>query len=149
MDEDDKVKELIYLNCKSYEFFQEQLDSAEKDFFVLLEDLLDTIGSFTNVMMEPEVYIGDEIFLNKLKNFRNAGEKYIAVSIKFEKEMQEMERLAPNLRDSEIEFTGVDNRFLFISDYIDELEQALILQSKMRESIEKQLRLFKSFEKYE
>ena len=63
--------------------------------------------------------------------------------------MQEMRRLAPDLRDSDIQFEGVGNRFHFISDYLEELEQSLLLQYKTREAIETQLKLFKGFERYD
>jgi hypothetical protein len=143
---DEKTRELIYLNCESYEFFHKQLNTLEEKYFNLLDDLLERIGSFANMMKEPEAYARDDIIINKLKAVRKCGEQYITTSAKFESEMQDMRTLAPDLRDSEIEFEGVENRFLFVSDYLDELEQALLLQYKMRECIDKQLRLFKGFE---
>ena len=146
---DEKTRELIYLNCESYEFFHTQLNTIEEKYFNLLDELLERLGSFTKLLKEPEAYAGDDIIINKLKAVRKCGNEYLTVSAKFESEMQEMVRLAPDLRDSEIEFEGVENRFLFVSDYLDELEQSLMLQNKMRQCIAKQIELFKGFEDYE
>ena len=143
---DKKTRELIYLNCESYEFFHLQLNTIEDKYFNLLDELLERIGSFAKLLKEPEAYAGDDIIINKLKAVRKCGEQYITTSVKFESEMQSMRTLAPDLRDSELEFDGVENRFLFVSDYLDELEQSLLLQYKMRECITKQLELFKGFE---
>ena len=143
---DKKTRELIYLNCESYEFFLLQLNTIEDKYFNLLDELLERIGSFAKLLKEPEAYAGDDIIINKLKAVRKCGEQYITTSVKFESEMQSMRTLAPDLRDSELEFDGVENRFLFVSDYLDELEQSLLLQYKMRECITKQLELFKGFE---
>ena len=148
MDED-KIRELICLNCESYEFFKEELQALESGYFDSLEQLLAVAGNFTDMMLTPDAYMDDKVIIKKLENLRASGEQYIAVSIKFEKEMQEMRRLAPDLRDSDIEFDGVKNRFHFISDYLDELEQSLLLQYKTREVIETQGKLFKGFERYE
>ena len=145
----EKTRELIYLNCQSYEFFERQLNTIEEKYFNLLDDFLERVDSFAKMLKEPEAYAKDDIIINKLKKLRECGAEYITTSVKFEKEMDEMRTLAPDLRDSEIEFDGVDNRFLFVSDYLDELEQALLLQYKMRDCIEKQLKLFKGFEDYE
>jgi hypothetical protein len=142
---DEKTRELIHLNCESYEFFNKQLESIEKKYFLLLDDVFEQHDTLSQAMKERH-YVHDGIFINKLKKLRQCGTEYINASIKFEMEMQEMRRLAPDLRDSEIEFEGVENRFLFVSDYLDELEQALVLQYKMRECIEKQLKLFKGME---
>ena len=146
---DEKTRELIYLNCETYEFFHKQLNTIEEKYFNLLDELLERLGSFAKLLKEPEAYAGDDIIINKLKAVRKCGDEYITVSAKFESEMQEMVRLAPDLRDSEIEFEGVENRFLFVSDYLDELEQSLMLQRKMRDCIAKQVELFKGFEDYE
>ena len=146
---DEKTRELIYLNCASYEFFDTQLNTIEEKYFNLLDELLERLGSFTKLLKAPEAYAGDDIIINKLKELRTCGNEYITTSVKFEKEMDEMRNLAPELRDGEIEFEGVENRFLFVSDYLDELEQALLLQYKMRTCIDKQLKLFKGFEDYE
>ena len=143
---DEKTRELILLNCESYEFFHKQLNTIEEKYFNLLDDLLERIESFAKMLKEPEAYARDDIIINKLKKLRECGAKYISTSVKFEKEMSEMRYLAPSLRDSEIEFDGVENRFLFVSDYVEELEQSLLLQYKMRECIDKQLKLFKGFE---
>ena len=86
------------------------------------------------------------IIINKIYSLRYAGHDYITTSIKFEMEMEEMRRLAPDLADAEIEFDTHKSNFLFLSDYLDELEQSLMLQTKMRESITKQLELFKGYE---
>jgi hypothetical protein len=141
----EKTKQLILLNCESYEFFSEQLGSIEKKYFLLLEGVFNEHDTLSQAMKERH-YVHDGIFINKLKKLRECGTKYITTSIKFEKEMKEMRRLAPDLRDGEIEFEGVENKFLFMSDYLDELEQAVLLQYKMRECIEKQLKLFKGIE---
>jgi len=145
----DRIKELICLNCESYEFFQKELMTLEAGYFDSLEQLLAVAGNFTDMMLTPDAYMDDKVIIKKLENLRASGEQYIAVSIKFEKEMQEMRRLAPDLRDSDIEFDGVKNRFHFISDYLEELEQSLLLQYKTREVIETQVKLFKGFERYE
>ena len=145
----DRIKELICLNCESYEFFQKELMALEAGYFDSLEQLLAVAGNFTDMMLTPDAYMDDKVIIKKLENLRASGEQYIAVSIKFEKEMQEMRRLAPDLRDSDIEFDGVKNRFHFISDYLEELEQSLLLQYKTREVIETHLKLFKGFERYE
>jgi len=142
---DEKTRELIYLNCESYEFFHTQLNTIEDKYFNLLDEVLERLGSFAKLLKEPEAYAGDEIIINKLKAVRECGEQYITTSVKFESEMQSMRTLAPDLRDSELEFDGVENRFLFVSDYLDELEQSLLLQYKMRECITRQLELFKGF----
>ena len=142
---DEKTRQLIYLNCQSYEFFEKQLDTIEEKYFNLLDELLERIGSFAKLLKQPEAYAGDDIIINKLKAVRECGEQYITTSVKFESEMKEMRTLAPNLDDCEIEFEGVENKFLFVSDYLDELEQSLLLQHKMRECITKQLELFKGF----
>ena len=147
--DDDKIKELICFNCESYEFFKKELAALEARYFDSLEQVLAVAGNFTDMMLSPNDYMDDKIIMNKLKNLRNCGEQYIAISIKFEKEMQEMRRLAPDLRDSDIQFEGVGNRFHFISDYLEELEQSLLLQYKTREAIETQLKLFKGFERYD
>jgi hypothetical protein len=146
---DEKTRELIHLNCETYEFFHIQLNTIEEKYFNLLDELLERLGSFAKLLKEPEAYTGDDIIINKLKAVRKCGNEYLTVSAKFESEMQEMVRLAPDLRDSEIEFEGVENRFLFVSDYLDELEQSLMLQGKMRQCIAKQIELFKGFEDYE
>ena len=142
---DEKTRELIYLNCESYEFFHTQLNTIEEKYFNLLDELLERLDSFTKLLKEPESYVEDDIIINKLKEMRECGDKYITTSVKFENEMQEMRRLAPDLRDSEIEFEGVENRFLFVSDYLDELEMSLVLQYKMRDCITKQIKLFEGF----
>ena len=121
----------------------------EVGYFDSLEQLLAVAGNFTDMMLSPDAYMDDKVIIKKLENLRASGEQYIAVSIKFEKEMQEMRRLAPDLRDSDIQFEGVGNRFHFISDYLEELEQSLLLQYKTREVIETQVKLFKGFERYE
>ena len=144
-----ETKELVLLNCQSYEFHQKELSRLEADYFESLEQLLSVAGNFTDMMLSPKDYMDDDIIINKLKDLQHTGIKYINTSIKFEKEMKQMRTLAPELRDSEIEFEGIENRFLFISDYIDELEQSLLLQYKMRDCITKQLKLFKGFERYE
>lgn len=123
--------------------------ALEAGYFDSLEQLLAIAGNFTDMMLTPDAYMDDKVIIKKLENLRASGEKYIAVSVKFEKEMQEMRRLAPDLRDSDIEFDGVKNRFNFISDYLEELEQSLLLQHKTREVIETHLKLFKGFERYE
>jgi len=146
---DEKTKNIILLNCESYEFFKTELLSVEQEYFDALEELLAVAGNFTDMILEPKDYSDDPIIITKLKTARSWGEKYINISMKFESEMQDMVRLAPELRDSEIEFEGVKDRFLFVSDYIDELEQTLLLQYKMRDCIERQLKLFKGFERYE
>lgn len=145
----DRIKELICLNCESYDFFKKELMALEAGYFDSLEQLLAIAGNFTDMMLTPDAYMDDKVIIKKLENLRASGEKYIAVSVKFEKEMQEMRRLAPDLRDSDIEFDGVKNRFNFISDYLEELEQSLLLQHKTREVIETHLKLFKGFERYE
>ena len=145
----DKINELIFLNCKSYEFFEKELMALEAEYFDSLEKLLGVVGNITDMMLTPHAYMDDKVIVKKLDNLRTSGEKYIAVSIKFENEMQEMRRLAPDLRDSDVEFDGVQNRFHFISDYLEELEQSLLLQYKTREVVETHLKLFKGFERCE
>ena len=136
----DKINELIFVNCKSYEFFEKELTALAAEYFDSLEKLLVIVGNITDMMLTPDAYTDDKVIIKKLENLRASGEKYIAVSIKFEKEMQEMRRLAPDLRDSDVEFDGVQNRFHFISDYLEEVEQSLLLQYKTREAIETQLK---------
>ena len=145
----DRIKELICLNCESYDFFKKELTTLEAGYFDSLEQLLAVAGNFTDMMLSPDAYMDDKVIIKKLGDLRASGEKYIAVSIKFENEMQEMRRLAPDLRDSDIEFDGVKNRFHFISDYLEELEQSLLLQYKTLEVIETHLKLFKGFERCE
>lgn len=142
----DKTRELILLNCESYEFFNERLNEIEKDFFLALDDLLEDLGNISKLMKPEAVYEPSDIIINKIKTLRNKGHDYITTSMKFESEMQEMIRLAPDMADIEIEFDTHKSNFLFLSDYIDELEQSLMLQNKMRESITKQLELFKGYE---
>ena len=147
---DEKTRELILLNCESYEFFHKQLNTIEEKYFNLLDDLLERIGSFAEMLKEPEAYARDDIIINKLKAVRECGGQYITTSVKFESEMQSMDTLALQFvkgdGDVEIEFEGVENKFLFMSDYLDEIEQSLMLQRKMRDCITKQLELFKGFE---
>ena len=142
----DKIKELICLNCESYEFFNERLQKIEEEYFILLDEFLEVIGSFSKLLQPSSVHQPSDIIINKLKSLRNTGHDYITTSIKFEMEMEEMRRLAPDLADAEIEFDTHKSNFLFLSDYLDELEQSLMLQTKMRESITKQLELFKGYE---
>jgi len=142
----DKTKELILLNCESYEFFNERLGGIEKDYFSLLDDLLEDMGSLSKLIDPDSLYKPSDIIINKLNRLRNTGHDYITTSIKFESEMQEMIRLAPDLGDLEIEFDTHKSNFLFVSDYLDELEQSLMLQNKMRDCISKQLELFKVYE---
>ena len=146
---DKKTRELIYLNCESYEFFHAQLNTIEEKYFNLLDELLERLGSSAELLEQPEAYAGDDIIINKLKSVRECGGQYITTSVKFESEMQRMQTLALDFvkedGDIEIEFEGVENKFLFVSDYLDEVEQALLLQYKMRECITKQIKLFKGF----
>jgi len=142
----DKTRELIYLNCESYEFFNDRLKKIEEEYFVLLDELLEKLGSLSKLLQPSSVYEPSDIIINKIKSLRNTGHDYITTSIKFEKEMQEMRRLAPDLADVEIEFNTHKSNFLFLRDYLDELEQSLMLQRKMRECITKQLELFKGYE---
>jgi len=139
----DKTRELIYLNCESYEFFNERLKGVEEEYFVLLDELLEELShqTFPQIIYEPS-----DIIINKLNKLRNAGHDYITTSIKFEIEMEEMRRLAPDLADIEIEFDTHKSNLLFLSDFIDELEQSLMLQRKTRGCITKQLELFKGYE---
>ncbi len=143
---DEKTKNIILLNCESYEFFNERLNEIEKDYFSLLDDLLEDMGSLSKLIDPDSLYKPSDIIINKLKSLRNTGHDYITTSMKFESEMQEMIRLAPDLGDLEIEFDTHKSNFLFVSDYLDELEQSLMLQNKMRDSISKQLELFKGYE---
>ena len=142
----DKTRELIYLNCESYEFFNERLQKIEKEYFSLLDELLEDMGSLSKLLDMDSIYKPSDIIINKLNSLRNTGHEYITTSIKFESEMQEMIRLAPDLGDLEIEFDTHKSNFLFVSDYLDELEQSLMLQNKMRDCITKQLELFKGYE---
>jgi len=142
----DKTKELILLNCESYEFFNERLGEIEARYFKQLDDLLDDLGSLSKLISPDGAYIPSDIIINKIKTLRNTGHDYITTSVKFEMEMEEMQRLAPDLADIEIEFDTHKSNFLFLSDYLDELEQSLLLQHKMRDCITKQLELFKGYE---
>jgi len=142
----DKIKELVYLNCESYEFFNDRLKKAEEEYFILLDDFLEEHGSLSKLFQPSSVYQPSDIIINKLRTLRNAGHDYITTSIKFEIEMEEMRRLAPDLADIKIEFDTHKSNFLFLRDYLDELEQSLMLQQKMRDCITKQLELFKGYE---
>ena len=142
----DKIKELICLNCESYEFFNERLQKIEEEYFVLLDELLEALGSLSKLLQPSSIYQPSDKIINKLRSLRNAGHDYITTSIKFEIEMEEMRRLAPDLADVEIEFDTHKSNFKFLRDYLDELEQSLMLQQKMRDCITKQLELFKGYE---
>ena len=83
----DKTKELILLNCESYEFFNERLNGIEKDYFSLLDDLLEDMGSLSKLIDPDSLYKPSDIIINKLKSLRNAGHDYITTSIKFEIKM--------------------------------------------------------------
>jgi len=142
----DKTRELIHLNCESYEFFNGRLEEVEEEYFILLDELLEALGSLSKLLQPSSTYQPSDIIINKLNKLRNVGHDYISTSVKFEIEMQEMQRLAPDLADIEIEFDTHKSNFLFLSDYLDELEQSLMLQQKMRDCITKQLELFKGYE---
>lgn len=143
----EETKETILLNCKSYEFFSDQLFVLEKSYFHLLDDLMGGVDNMIFALKHPEKYYNDKVFLRKVDKLSVCGQKYLTISFKFEKEMQTMIDLAPELRDLELGFNGKKISFLFISDYMDELDQAILLQSKMRSCIEKQLKLFSIFNK--
>ena len=142
----DETRERILLNFESYEFHNEQLHKTEKEYFNRLDDLLEDLGSISRLMEPDSVYKPSDIIINKLKRLRDSGHEYIASSTKFEMEMQELLQHAPDMADLEIEYDTHKTTFLFLSDFIDELEQSLMLQGKMRESITKQLELFKGYE---
>lgn len=142
---DKKTKELIYMNCESFEFFQMQLVKIEKEYFQLLDDAMESVGDIIELLKKVESCTLDENIIKKMKALKECGDKYVTTSIKFEKETEKMKNLAPCLANSELEFEGVENKFLFVSDYIEELEQTLLLQHKLRSHIEKQLKLFKAF----
>ena len=142
----DKTKELILLNCESYEFFNERLQGIEGQYFNHLDDLLDDLGNLSRLITPDATHQPSDIIINKIRSLRNTGHDYITTSVKFESEMQEMIRLSPDLADIEIEFDTHKSNFLFLSDYLDELEQSLMLQQKMRDCITKQLELFKGYE---
>ena len=142
----EETKERILLNCESYEFHNEQLHKTEKEYFNRLDNLLEDLGSISRLMEPESVYKPSDIIINKLKQVRNSGHEYIATSTKFEMEMQELLKHAPDMADLEIEYDTHKTTFLFLSDFMDELEQSLMLQGKMREAITKQLELFKGYE---
>lgn len=140
-----ETKETILLNCKSYEFFSEQLFVLEKKYFKLLDGLMVGVDNMLHAVKHPEEYRNDKVFLSKIDEMTDCGQKYLTISFKFEKEMQTMMDLAPELRTLELGFNGRKSSFLFISDYMDELDQAILLQSKMRSCVEKQIKLFAIF----
>ena len=63
---DEKTRELIYLNCESYEFFHKRLNAIEEKYFVALDGLLERLGSFAELLKKPDAYAGDDIIINKL-----------------------------------------------------------------------------------
>ena len=64
---DEKTKNIILLNCESYEFFKTELLSVEQEYFDALEELLAVAGNFTDMILEPKDYSDDPIIITKLK----------------------------------------------------------------------------------
>ena len=140
----EETKELIKMNCKSFEFYKNEIEELEKQYFDSLDEANKEVD-VVEALMENGDSLHHRINFNKLKIAAEKGQKYLSASIKFEKEMKTMIDLSPNLMDEEIEYDGYHSKFLLVSDLTEELEQTIRLQQGIRKTISTQLKMFGFF----
>ena len=147
----EETKELIKMNCKSFEFYKNEIEELEKQYFDSLDEAAKEVDE-VEALMDKEIEAeenGDSLHhrinFNKLKIAADKGQRYLSASIKFEKEMKTMIDLSPNLMDEEIEYDGHHSKFLLVSDLTEELEQTIRLQQGIRKTISTQLKMFGLF----
>ena len=137
------------MNCESFEFFRLQIHKMEKQYLGLLEESSQEIDEAMrkgNLSSDGANWSGvdsskPQINLNKIKKIIGVGETYLNTSYKFEKEIETLLKLAPNLVVQEVQFET--SKFTFIKEYINEIKKSLSLQIQARENIERQVRLFR------
>ena len=139
------------MNCKSFEFYKNEIEELEKQYFDSLDEAAKEVDE-VEALMDKEIEAeenGDSLHhrinFNKLKIAAEKGQKYLNASIKFENEMKTMIDLSPNLMDEEIEYDGYHSKFLLVSDLTEELEQTIRLQQGIRKTISTQLKMFVLF----
>lgn len=141
---DKKTKDLLILNYDSFNFHEANLTKIEIGYNNLVRKLLNNEPNFFKFLKKAYNERQAKEVQSKIEEIGRQAEKYVAASVKYEKEMLIMRDNLPLLEEDEAELRGIYEKFVFLSDYLKNLNDSIKTGRLMRELVVKQSNVFQN-----